>query len=89
MGIPKEALPKIFEHFYRVNRPGVQIQGTGLGLAIVHKIVIMHGGTIEVESKVDRGSTFTVFLPLKVKLSPEPLSKTVEEFLENTIATPG
>ncbi|MBN1804738.1 MAG: response regulator [Sedimentisphaerales bacterium] len=88
MGIPKEALPKIFEHFYRVNRPGKQIQGTGLGLAIVHKIVIMHGGTIEVESKIDHGSTFTVFLPLKVKSSPEPPSKTVEELLENTIATP-
>jgi signal transduction histidine kinase len=46
MGIPKEALPKIFERFYRVNRPGKHIKGTGLGLAIVHKIVMMHGGTI-------------------------------------------
>lgn len=64
MGIPKEALPKIFERFYRVYRPGKQIQGTGLGLAIVKETVMMHGGRIEVESEADEGTTFTVFLPL-------------------------
>jgi len=67
MGIPKEALPKIFERFYRVHRPGTQIQGTGLGLAIVKEIVMMHNGRIEVESEADRGTTFTVFLPLEAK----------------------
>jgi PAS domain S-box-containing protein len=89
MGIPKEALPKIFDRFYRVNRPGKQIQGTGLGLAIVHKIVMLHGGTIEVESKVDHGTTFTIFLPLEVKSLPEQPSETVDEVLENTITIPG
>jgi len=85
MGIPKEALPKIFERFYRVHRPDKQIQGTGLGLAIVHKIVIMHSGRIEVESEVNQGTTFTVFLPLNPKTVPlEPSSKT-DEVLENTI----
>jgi len=64
MGIPKEALPKIFGRFYRVHRPGKQIQGTGLGLAIVKEIVAMHAGRIEVESEVNQGTTFTVFLPL-------------------------
>jgi len=64
MGIPAEALPKIFNRFYRVYRPGKQIQGTGLGLSIVNKIVEMHNGRIEVESEVDRGTTFTVFIPL-------------------------
>lgn len=64
MGIPKEMLPKIFDRFYRVHRPGKQIQGTGLGLAIVKKIVTMHGGRIEVESEVNKGTTFTVVLPL-------------------------
>ena len=64
MGMPKEALPKIFNRFYRVNRPGKQIQGTGLGLSIVNKIVAMHNGRIEVESEVDQGTTFTIFLPL-------------------------
>jgi signal transduction histidine kinase len=86
MGIPKEALPKIFERFYRVNRPGKHIKGTGLGLAIVHKIVMMHGGTIEVESEVDQGTTFTVILPLEAKSSPEPSPETADELIEETIA---
>jgi two-component system phosphate regulon sensor histidine kinase PhoR len=64
MGIPQEDLPKIFDRFYRVNRPGQEIQGTGLGLAIVKKIVEMHNGRIEVRSKVNKGTTFTVYLPL-------------------------
>jgi PAS domain S-box-containing protein len=64
VGIPKEALPRIFDRFYRVYRPGEQIQGTGLGLAIVKKIVSMHNGRIEVESKENEGSTFTVYLPI-------------------------
>ncbi len=64
MGIPKEALPRIFDRFYRVYHPGKHIQGTGLGLAIVKKIVTMHGGRIEVESEVDKGTTFSIFLPL-------------------------
>lgn len=64
MGIPREDLTKIFGRFYRVHRPGKQIQGTGLGLAIVKEIVIRHDGRIDVESEVDKGSTFTVYLPI-------------------------
>jgi PAS domain S-box-containing protein len=86
MGIPKEALPKIFERFYRVKRHGKQIQGTGLGLAIVHKIVMMHSGRIEVESEVDRGTTFTVFLPLDPKSLPDVPSEKKDEVLENAVA---
>ena len=67
LGIPKEELAKIFNRFYRVHRPGKQIRGTGLGLAIVKEIVRLHGGRIEVESEVDKGSTFTVFLPLNTQ----------------------
>ena len=67
MGIPKEALSKIFDRFYRVHRPGKQIHGTGLGLAIAKEIVMMHNGRIQVESEVGQGSTFTVFLPLKTR----------------------
>ena len=67
MGIPKEALPKIFERFYRVNRPGKQIQGTGLGLSIVKKIILMHNGRIDVECEEGQGTTFTIFLPLKAE----------------------
>lgn len=67
MGIPKEALPKIFERFFRVHQSGQGIPGTGLGLAIVKDIVNMHNGRIEVESELGKGSTFTVFLPLNTK----------------------
>ena len=85
MGIPKEALPKIFERFYRVHRQGKQIQGTGLGLAIVHQIVMRHGGRIEVESELDQGTTFTVYLPLEPKLLPEASPAQIDQTLENTI----
>ena len=69
-GIPKNELPKIFERFYRAEQQREEVQGTGLGLSIVHKIVMRHGGRIEVESEVGQGATFTVFLPLDPK--PEP-----------------
>jgi PAS domain S-box-containing protein len=85
LGIPKEALPKIFERFYRVHRPDKQIQGTGLGLAIVHKIVMMHGGRIDVESEVNHGTTFTVFLPLNPKPVPADISAKTDEIIESTI----
>jgi len=86
MGIPKESIPKIFDRFYRVQRPGKQIQGTGLGLAIVKKIVMMHGGRIEVESEVGQGTTFTVFLPLDIKSLPEVSHAEMDEILENSLA---
>lgn len=66
MGIPKEAIPRLFERFYRVDKARSRdTGGTGLGLSIVERIVSMHGGFIHVESVVGRGSTFTVRLPVK------------------------
>jgi len=85
MGIPKDELPKIFERFYRVKRPEKQIPGTGLGLAVVHKIVMMHGGRIEVESEVNQGTTFTVFLPLNPKIRVADSSAKKENLQENSI----
>lgn len=87
MGIPEEALPKIFERFYRVHRPGKQIQGTGLGLAIVNEIVTMHGGRIDVESEVNHGTTFTVFLPLATKSIPEVSPTKTDELTPNTFVS--
>jgi len=75
IGIPKDALPKIFDRFYRVPHPGKQIPGTGLGLAIVKKIVALHDGRIEVESELNRGTTFTIFLPLARRTSGGLVSK--------------
>jgi signal transduction histidine kinase len=60
-GIPEESLPRLFERFYRV--PGVKGAGSGLGLAVAAEVVNWHGGCIEVESNVGRGTTFSVRLP--------------------------
>lgn len=85
MGIPKEALPKIFDRFYRVQRPGREIKGTGLGLAIVKSIVMGHGGRIDVESELEKGTTFTVVLPLVPKARPQALPETADQSLEEAL----
>ena len=86
MGIPPEDLQKIFDRFYRVHRPGKEIQGTGLGLPIVRDIVTMHGGRIEVESEVDRGTTFTVFLPIEAGSAPGASSKETNKLPQEAAA---
>lgn len=71
LGIPEEALPKLFAKFYRVdNSDRREIGGTGLGLAIVKEIITRHKGTIAVESVFGSGSTFTVRLPAIARLEP-------------------
>jgi len=62
-GIPAEDLARIFNKFYRAVKPR-QITGTGLGLSICKGIVEVHDGKIWAENNPDRGSTFTVILPL-------------------------
>jgi signal transduction histidine kinase len=65
MGIPEEELPLVFDRFFRGERPrSMQVSGTGLGLAIVKDIVELHDGLVTVESRVDVGTTFTIWLPL-------------------------
>ncbi len=65
IGIPPEHLPHIFDQFYRVPLTGRGMtKGTGLGLSIAKKIIEAHDGRIEVKSVPNKGSTFTVILPL-------------------------
>jgi len=63
VGIPREALPRVFDRFYRADVARQQSGGTGLGLAIASMIAEQHGGTIAAQSEPGRGSTFTVRLP--------------------------
>lgn len=68
IGIPKEALPKLFERFYRVeNSQGRSFEGTGIGLSLVQELVKLQGGSIEVTSTLGEGTTFTIYMPLGTK----------------------
>jgi|GEM_PF-6926394 len=62
IGIPPDDQEKLFETFHRASNVGKR-DGTGLGLSIVQQYVTLHGGTIEFESELDKGSKFTVILP--------------------------
>lgn len=64
LGIPKKDQDKIFDKFYRVYRPGKEIQGTGLGLPIVKKIIDAHEGIIELISEEGKGTEFLLKFPL-------------------------
>ena len=65
LGIPPDDLPRIFERFYRVDKGrSRETGGTGLGLSIVKHVAEQHGGTVSVESRLERGSCFTLTIPL-------------------------
>lgn len=61
MGIPEDAIGHIYERFYRVDKShSREIGGTGLGLPISRKIILLHRGSITVDSQVGEGTVFTV-----------------------------
>jgi two-component system phosphate regulon sensor histidine kinase PhoR len=64
IGIPRAALPRVFERFYKVDRARVRGGGTGLGLSIARHVVRQHGGRIWVESEEGTGSVFSFALPV-------------------------
>ena len=70
-GIPRDQLPHIFEKFYQADTQApLALRGAGLGLAIAKSIVTAHNGTIDVESRVGVGTTFTIRLPIRVIRRP-------------------
>jgi len=72
-GIPDELKTRIFAPFFTTKEPG---SGTGLGLSICHGIIVAHGGEIELESTVGKGSLFRVVLPpSSVATSPAPVAR--------------
>jgi PAS domain S-box-containing protein len=64
VGIPAQALPRVFERFHRVeDARGRSHEGSGIGLALVNELVKLQGGSIAVQSAVGKGTTFTVTIP--------------------------
>ena len=64
-GIPKENLSKIFDPFFTTKEVG---KGTGLGMNVAYNIIKKHNGTIDVESEVGKGTTFTITIPVGLKI---------------------
>jgi len=65
IGIPKEEVQRLGERFYRVDRSRSRdLGGTGLGLSIVKHLMIAHGGRMEIESQLDRGTKVSLFFPV-------------------------
>lgn len=93
IGIAPADQQRIFDRFYRVERSRTRSRlyggGTGLGLAIALTIIKAHGGTIDLESELNKGSTFTVRLPVTEKgarVAPQPISADPPK---STAAEPG
>lgn len=64
IGIAEEHIPQLFNRFFRVDEARhSKIEGTGLGLAIVEQAVELHNGTINIQSELSQGTTFTITLP--------------------------
>ena len=64
-GIPASEIPELFERFHRVKGArGRSYEGSGIGLALVQELVKLHGGGVRIQSEMDRGSAFTVTIPL-------------------------
>jgi PAS domain S-box-containing protein len=68
-GIPPDVLDKIFEPFFTTKEPGT---GTGLGLSTVLGIVKSHGGFVQVQTEVNQGTTFSIYLPAQESLEVQP-----------------
>ena len=65
VGIPPEALPRVFDRFFRVDKSRSQASGgTGLGLAIVQSIMVLHNGNAEIQSQPGHGTRVTLRMPI-------------------------
>ncbi|HVK71236.1 MAG TPA: ATP-binding protein [Polyangium sp.] len=94
-GIPAEALPHVFERFYRVpNARARSHEGVGIGLALVKSIVELHAGSIQVRSTPGEGTIFTVEIPRGIAASavrlrdapaPEAVAQSVAPFVEDAL----
>ncbi len=85
-GIPEDEYNLIFDRFYQVKYNNKTQPGSGIGLHLVREYVNLHEGRIEIDSKVNSGSTFTVHIPIDLT-GPEPAEKTVKEITSQEIKT--
>ncbi|NNE29645.1 MAG: PAS domain-containing sensor histidine kinase [Saprospiraceae bacterium] len=74
MGIPEEDIPYLFSRFFRASN-ATNIQGTGLGLHIIKRYLSLLGGRIRLRSELEKGSTFTVYIPIKTTTNEENISR--------------
>ena len=71
VGVPAAELPRMFERFHRVeNQKGRSFEGSGIGLSLVQELVKLHGGSIDVESEVGRGTEFSISIPFGTEHLP-------------------
>lgn len=76
IGIPADSLDRVFQPFERLRQPdGVNTEGTGLGLSITRGLVLLHGGTIGLESRPGAGTTIIVTLPASRVIPIEPMPR--------------
>src|SRR5688572_3881261 len=86
-GIPADELPRIFERFYRGTNTGdARASGSGLGLAIVRSIVDMHGGEIDLVSRIGEGTEFRITLPREAVAPSEDVESKINETSRRTHA---
>ena len=72
VGVAQHELPRLFERFHRIEGTRARThEGSGIGLALVHELVRLHGGSLEVASELDRGTSFSVSLPAGKAHLPE------------------
>ncbi|MFI9383418.1 SpoIIE family protein phosphatase [Kutzneria sp. NPDC052558] len=90
VGIPAGEMSRLFERFHRIDQPRARsTEGSGIGLALVRELVRLHDGEIEAVSAVDKGTTFTVRIPLgdrDLPASPaDPVDRTASPYVEEAL----
>ena len=88
IGIPRENIPKIFEPFFTTKDRNSKEPGTGLGLPITYAIIERHGGSIDVDSEIGKGTTFTIWIPFDQPFAngnvPQIMDMDKKEQIEST-----
>ena len=88
MGIPAQDIARLFDRFFRSENALIsQISGTGLGLSIVKKIVEQHGGRVDIESEINKGTTVKIELPVFVSKTHQLVQERRLPVLEKAIAS--